>query len=162
MKLTRRERQDGGAVAPQQSGSQPGFGLSRLRREIDRLFDTPFGFLAPATSFFEGWTPAVDIYEDKDKYVIKAELPGMKKEEIEVSLDGNTLSISGERKQEEEKREGDRYRSERFFGRFQRSVTVPVAVQSGNIQAGYKDGVLTVTLPKSEESKPKQIQVNAS
>jgi HSP20 family protein len=162
MKLARRDRQDRGALAPQKSGSEPGFGLGRIRREIDRLFDDPFGFLAPATSFFEGWTPAVDIYEDKDKYVVKAEVPGMKKEEIEVFLDGNTLNICGERKQEEEKREGDRYRSERFFGRFQRSVTVPAAVQGNKIEAGYKDGVLTVTLPKSEEAKPKQIQVNAS
>src|SRR5258705_8682968 len=113
MKLARRERQDRGALAPQQSGFEPTMGINRLRREIDRLFADPFGFLTPNTSFFEGWTPAVDIYEDKDKYVVKAELPGMKKEDIDVSLDGTTLTISGERKQEEEKKEGDNCRSER-------------------------------------------------
>jgi HSP20 family protein len=76
-------------------------------------------------------------------------------------LDGNTLTISGERKQEEEKNEGEGYRSERFFGRFQRSVTLPAAVQANKIEATYKDGVLTVMVPKSEEAKPKQIQVKS-
>src|SRR5882724_5548787 len=87
MKLTRRERHGPGALAPQQSGFEPAAGYHRLRREIDRLFEDPFGFLAPSTSFFEGWTPAVDIYEDKDKYVVNAELPGMRQEDIQVALD---------------------------------------------------------------------------
>jgi HSP20 family protein len=142
-------------MAPGQSG----FELNRLHREIDRLFEEPFGFLTPSTSFFEGWTPAVDIYEDNDKYVLKAELPGMKKEDIDVSLDGSTLTVSGERKHEEEKKEGESYRSERFFGRFQRSVTLPAAIQANKIDATYKDGILTITLPKAEEAKRKQIQV---
>ncbi len=161
MKLARQERQNRGALAPSQGGSAPGE-LNRLRREIDRLFEEPFSFLAPSTSFFEGWTPAVDIYEDNDKYVVKAELPGLKKEDINVSLDGNTLTISGERKQEEQKQEGESYRAERFFGRFQRSITLPVAVQADKIEAAYKDGVLNVTLPKAEEAKPKQIQIKTS
>ncbi len=156
MKLSRRERQESGGVAPSRSG----FELNRLRREIDRLFEDPFGFLTPSTSFFEGWTPPVDVYEDKDKYVIKAELPGMRKEDIDVSLEGNTLTICGERKEEKENKGGESYRSERYFGRFQRSVTLPMSVQPDNVNANYKDGVLAVTLHKSEESKPKQIQVN--
>jgi len=160
MKLARREKQDRGTLAPQQSGFEPAMGINRLRREIDRLFADPFGFLTQSNSFFEGWTPAVDIYEDKDKYVVKAELPGMKKEDINVSLDGTTLTITGERKEEQEKKEGENCRSERYFGRFQRSVTLPVPVQANRIDASYKDGVLTVTLQKSEEAKPKQIQVN--
>jgi len=161
MKLALRERRNPGALAPFQGGSAPVTELNRLRREIDRLFQEPFGFLAPGTSFFEGWSPAVDIYEDKDKYIVKAELPGMKKEDIDAALDGATLTISGERREEEEKRDGENYRSERFFGRFQRSVTLPTAVQPNKIEASYKDGVLTVTLPKSEEAKPKQIPVKA-
>ncbi len=162
MKLARRERQDRGAVAPsQQGGLSPATEFNRLRREIDRLFEEPFGFLAPSTSFFEGWTPAVDIFEDKDKYTVKAELPGMKKEEIEVSLVGNTLTISGERKQELEKQERESYRSERYFGRFQRSVTLPEQVQENKIEAAYKNGVLTITLPKAEETKPRQISIKA-
>ena len=160
MKLLRRERGDRGATSGQ-GGSGPGLELNRLRHEIDRLFEEPFSSLAPSTSFFEGWSPAVDIYEDKDKYTVKAELPGMKKEDIDVSLDGDTLTISGERKEEAEKKEGEGYRSERFFGRFQRSVTLPTAVQSNKIEAAYKDGILTVNVPKSEEAKPKQIQVKS-
>ncbi len=162
MKLTRREqRHDRGAVAPY---SGPGWPteLSRIRSEINRLFEDPFSLAWPSTSFYEGWAPPVDIYEDHDKYIVKAEIPGMKKEDLNVSLDGNTLTISGERKHEEEKREGESYRSERYFGRFQRSVTLPIAVKGDKIDASYKDGVLSIQLPKSEEAKPKQIQVKTS
>src|SRR5438128_1819262 len=109
MKLLRRERQDQGLSRPQ-GGFSPGMELDRLHREIDRLFEEPFGFLTPSTSFYEGWTPAVDIHEDKDKYILKAELPGMKKEDLDISLEGNTLTISGERKHEEEKKERQNYR----------------------------------------------------
>jgi HSP20 family protein len=140
-------------------GWSPFTQLNRLRNEIERLFENPFGSLAPSTTFFQGWSPALDVYEDKDKITVRAELPGMKKEDIEVSLDGNILSLSGERKEEKEGQEGEPYRSERYFGRFQRSLTLPTRVQAEKIQASYKDGVLTVTLPKSEEAKPKQIQV---
>jgi len=161
MKLTRRERQERGATTPYSRGGWP-TELSRIRNEINRIFEDPFALAWPSTSFYEGWAPPVDIYEDKDKYIVKAELPGMKKEDINVSLDGNTLSISGERKHEEEKREGESYRSERYFGRFQRSVTLPAVVQADKIEASYKEGVLSVHLPKSEEAKPKQIQVKTS
>jgi HSP20 family protein len=162
MKLARREqRQDRGALTPFSGGGWP-TELSRIRNEINRLFEDPFAMPWPSTSFYEGWAPPVDIYEDKDKYIVKAELPGMKKEDLNVSLDGNTLSISGERKHEEEKREGESYRSERYFGRFQRSVTLPAAVLANKIDASYKDGVLSIQLPKSEEAKPKQIQVKTS
>jgi HSP20 family protein len=162
MKLTRREKQDRGvAQSPSGSGGSVGH-LSHIRNEINRLFEDPFSFLTPSTSFFEGWTPPLDIYEDKDKYVVKAELPGMKKEDIDVSLDGNTLILSGERKHEEERKEGESYRAERFFGRFQRTVTLPAAVQGNKIEATYKDGMLTITLPKSEDAKRKQIQVKTT
>jgi len=163
MKLSRRERQERGALAPFTGGRlSPFTGLNRLRNEIDQIFEGFLSPILPSTTFFEGWTPALDVYEDKDRYVVKAELPGLKKEEIDVSLDGNTLSISGERKQEEERKEGDNFRSERYFGRFQRSLTLPAMVDGNKIQASYKDGVLSITLPKSEEAKPKQIQVKTS
>jgi len=163
MKLARRERQEAGALAPFTGGrSSPFNELNRIRHAIERIFDDPFSLAAPATGFFEGWTPTLDVYEDKDKYVVKAELPGLNKDEIDVSLDGHTLTISGERKQEEERKEGESYRSERYFGRFQRSITLPGVVDGNKIQAAYKDGVLNVTLPKSEEAKPKQIQVKTS
>ena len=162
MKLIRRQRQDRGLTQSRGGGLAQFINLNRIRSEIDHLLQDPFSALTQGTSFFEGWTPALDIYEDKDKYVAKAELPGMRKEDIDVSLEGNTLTISGERKQEEEKKEGDTYRSERYFGRFQRTVTLPAAVDANKIQAIYKDGVLTVTVPKTEEAKPKQIEVKTS
>ena len=141
----------------------PGFGrLSTLRDEIDRLFDAPLAEFARASQLLSGWTPPLDIFEDKDNVVVKAELPGMKKEEIEISLHDGSLSISGERKSESKHEDAETYRSERFFGRFQRTVSLPTSVDSNKVKAQYKDGVLTVTLPKSEEAKPKQIDVTVS
>ena len=141
----------------------PSFGrLSSLRHEIDRLFEAPLSELARASQFLSGAAPSVDIYEDKDSFVVKAELPGMKKEDIDVSLHDGTLSISGERKSEEKLENAEVYRSERFFGRFQRTVALPAMVDAGSIKAEYKDGVLTVTLPKAEEAKPKQIDVQVN
>ena len=165
-KLTRRrsQNQNAGNLAPIDPGFwSPVHQLSRLRNEIDRLFGSPLeGFLSPETSMYEGWSPSLDLYEDKDKFVIRAELPGMKKEEIEVTASGNTLTVSGEKRREEEVKDRDTYRAERFFGRFQRSITLPTSVDSTKIQAQYKDGVLTLTVPKSEEAKRKQIEVKVS
>jgi HSP20 family protein len=132
--------------------------LSHLREEVNRLFESPFGGLTQA---FNEWSPAIDLYEDKNNVVVKAELPGMKKEEIDVSLREGALTISGERKFEhEEGKKGETYRSERFFGRFQRSVMLPTEVDESKVSAAYKDGILTITLPKSEKAKPKQIEVS--
>jgi HSP20 family protein len=141
----------------------PGVGrLSTLREEIDRLFESPLAELARGSQILSGWTPALDLFEDKDNFVVKAELPGMKREDIEVSLHEGSLSISGERKTEEKRQEADVYRTERFFGRFQRTVALPTPVAGDKVKASYKDGVLTITLPKTEEAKPKQIEVNVS
>jgi HSP20 family protein len=141
----------------------PNFGrLSNLRQEIDRLFEAPLSELARASQFLSGAAPSLDVYEDKDSFVVKAELPGMKKEDIDVALHDGMLSISGERKSEEKMDDAEVYRSERFFGRFQRTVALPTAVDVGKIKAQYKDGVLTVTLPKVEEAKPKQIDVQVN
>jgi HSP20 family protein len=138
----------------------PSFGrLSDLRDEIDRLFESPLTELTRTSNLLSGWTPALDVYEDKDNYTVKAELPGMKKEEIEVSLHEGTLSISGERKSESKHEDAEVYRAERFFGRFQRTVSLPSAVAADKVKAAYKDGVLTITLPKTEEAKPKHIDV---
>jgi len=143
--------------------SWPGFGrLSSLRDEIDRLFEAPLGEWARPSRVLGGWNPALDLHEDKDNFVATIELPGMKKEDIDVSLHDNCLSISGERKAEEKFEDAEVYRSERFFGRFQRTVTLPAPVAADKIKAQYKDGVLTVTLPKAEEAKPKQIDVQVN
>jgi HSP20 family protein len=136
--------------------------LNKVRDEIERVFQSSLGNSDASTGFFEGWSPAVDLMEDKDKFTVKAELPGMKKEEIDLSLHGGTLSICGERKKEEEHKAGESYRSERYFGRFQRSVQFPQAVDGARIEATYRDGVLTITLPKTEEAKRKQIEIKAS
>jgi HSP20 family protein len=130
---------------------------------MNRLFDLS----APGTGSREDrllgvWSPPLDVFQDKDHVFVKVEIPGMKKEDIQISLHENTLTISGERKQEQEIKEGDGYRSERFFGRFHRSLTLPVSVQTNNVTAQYKDGILAVTLGKAEEAKPKQIEVKVS
>lgn len=134
--------------------------LTDLRDEIDRLFEAPLSELARTSQLLSGWTPAMDVFETKDSFVVRAELPGMKKEDIEVTMHDGCLSISGERKSEEQHKDAEVYRAERFFGRFQRSVTLPTAVAADKVKAGYKEGILTVTLPKTEEAKPKQIDVN--
>lgn len=141
----------------------PAFGrLTDLRDEIDRLFDTTFGDFARTSSVFSGWTPAVDLIETKDNVVVRAELPGMKRDDIEVTLHEGALNIAGERKAEKNVEEGGLHRSERFFGRFQRAITLPAPVAADKVKADYKDGILTVTLPKTEEAKPKQIAVSVS
>jgi HSP20 family protein len=134
--------------------------LPSLRDELNRLFD--FSLPTRDSGFFSGWTPALDVYDEKDSLVVKAELPGLKKEDIDINLHNGVLTISGERKRETEKKEGQTFRSERYFGRFQRSVTLPAAVNVKDVKASYKDGILSIELPKAEEAKPKQIAVNVS
>lgn len=132
--------------------------LTDLRDEIDRFFEAPLA----RTSEFLGWTPPFDVYEEKDNFIVKAELPGMKKEDISVSLQDGNLIISGERKSETRSEGTEIYRAERYFGKFQRMVSLPTTVAAGKVKAEYKEGVLTVTLPKTEEAKPRQIEVNVS
>jgi HSP20 family protein len=141
--------------------------IATLRDEVDNLFSLAFNRLhgTPTepdrgSQFLEGWFPAVDVYEDKDNLLVRAELPGMKKEEIEISLHEGFLTLSGERKAEEKQEGAETYRSERWLGRFQRTLSLPCAVVPDKIKATYTDGVLTVTLPKAEEAKPKQIAIS--
>jgi len=134
-------------------------GLSDLREEIDRLFESPFAELTRTSQLLSGWNPPIDLFEDKDSFVVRAELPGMKKEEIDLSLHEGSLSISGERRAEDKYQDAEVYRAERFFGRFQRTVSFPAPVAADQAKAQYKDGILTVRLPKTEEAKPKHIDV---
>jgi HSP20 family protein len=136
--------------------------LSTLRDEIDRAFGVPWAEPARPAQFLNSWVPALDVHQNKDSVVVRAELPGLKKEDIFLTLHDGVLSLAGERKTETARTEGDTHRSERFFGKFQRSVTLPAAVKADKIQASYKDGILTVTLPKTEEAKPKQIEVSVN
>lgn len=124
--------------------------------EIDRLNRMFENFYGSG----RGWAPAVDIYETNDReFVIKAELPEMKREEITLTFENNVLTLSGERTPAFKENEGTIHRSERVFGAFTRSFTLPATVDGNRITAAYKDGVLTVRIPQREEAKPKQIAV---
>jgi HSP20 family protein len=107
------------------------------------------------------WMPAVEMYEKADKYVVKAELPGMKQEDVDISLIGDTLTIKGDKKSESEVKEKDYHFSERSYGSFFRSVRLPSNVDVKKIEASFEDGVLEVFLPKSAEVKPKKIAITA-
>jgi len=132
--------------------------LTNMRDELDRVFETSFGSIFRPLGSLNRWNPAVDVYQDNEQFTVYAELPGLKKEEIEISLNGDTLTIGGERIHEAKADQG--FRSERYFGKFQRSLTLPVSVNSEKVNATYKDGVLKVVLPKAEAAKPKQIPVS--
>ncbi len=108
------------------------------------------------------WAPAVDIHETDDGYVVKADLPGMKKEDIQIDLKDSTLQIKGEKKFEEEASRDNYIRTERAYGTFVRSFSLPHNIDAGKIKASYKDGVLELALPKKEEAKPKQIKVEVN
>ena len=145
---------------PETTEWQPTDRLTTLRDEMNRLFD--FSWPSRDTGLFSGWSPTLDMHDDKDSLIVMVELPGMKKEEIDIALHDGVLTVSGERKMERENKEGETFRSERYFGKFQRSVTLPVAVNPGKVKASYKDGILTIDLPKTEEAKPKHIAVSVS
>ena len=136
--------------------------LSSLRDEVNRLFETSALGSTRDAGLFTEWAPPLDVFQDRDNVFVKVELPGLKKDEIDISVHEGILSVSGERKHESESKEGDSFRSERFFGRFHRSVSLPATVNAGAVKASYKDGILSVTLPKAEEAKPKQIEISAS
>ena len=108
------------------------------------------------------WMPPVDIEEDDRKYLLKAELPGMKKEDVTLKVEGGTLSISGERKEEKEEKDKKHHRVERSYGAFVRSFALPEAVLSEKLSAEFKDGILTVHVPKDQKAKPKAIEVKVS
>jgi len=132
--------------------------LEEWERSFDDLFGRPLGRL-PVEE--KGWMPALDVFEKTDKFVVKAELPGMKEDDIDVSVVGDTLSIRGEKKTETEIKDEDYYRCERSYGSFYRSIPIPSNVDANKIEASFEDGVLEVALPKSAKVKPKKIAVSA-
>ena len=131
---------------------------SNLRDELNSLFDLPFLSNINRQDLFSGWSPALDLYQNTDNVVAVIELPGMRKEDIEISLHDGTLTIAGERKSSSSDGENAE-RTERYVGSFRRSITLPARVDANKVSATYRDGILTVTLPKAEEAKPKRIQV---
>jgi HSP20 family protein len=131
--------------------------LIRMRQQMDRLFDDFSG--APLEKAHAGVYPAVNVSEDKENYYVHAELPGIKADEIDIQATGNSLSISGERKIQAEDENARYHRREREAGNFSRMISLPDAIESDKVQAKLEDGILTVALPKSELTKPRQIAV---
>lgn len=150
---------------------RPGRGLIPWRpfselEEVERRFENIFGRSRLPSVWRRiptvemGWAPAIEVFEKEDKFVVKAELPGMTEEDIDISVVGDTLTIKGERKAEDEVKEEDYYCCERSYGSFSRSIAVPSNVDAKKIEASYDDGVLEVSLPKASEVKPKKIAVS--
>lgn len=141
-----------------------GFGsLGKIRKEFDGIISRFFeGAELPDWPGDELFSPRVDIKETEEAFEIIAEVPGLKAEEIELSLTGDVLTVKGEKKSEREEKEGSYHLVERSFGRFQRSFRLPGEVDRSKLGALHKDGVLTVTLPKSEKAGPAQIEVKGS
>ena len=130
-----------------------------LQDRVNRLFD-PFARIT--CEDYGSWVPAVDIREDGEAIQLKAELPGLKQEEIDIHLDNNVLTIKGERSRENENGDGRFHRTERFYGSFSRSFSLPTTVDTEKVRAVYKDGLLEVTLPKAESSRSRKIQVSTN
>ncbi len=132
-----------------------------LQNRINRLFDDffPETFMDSGKSMAGVWNPVVDIYDTADTTVIKADLPGLKKEDIAINIEGNVLSLTGERNLDEEVKKENFYRRERAYGMFKREFTLPSTVDHEKIKADFKDGVLKIEIPKPEEKKPKTITV---
>jgi len=136
-----------------------------LQERINRMFDDTIRTLHPTDGeeLEKGtWAPAVDIYETNDSFVVSADLPGLNKDEIQIDLKDNTLTLKGEKKFEEKVSKDNYIRIERAYGSFVRSFTLPQNVDPEKIKAKYKEGVLEITIPKKEEAKPKQIKVELS
>lgn len=129
-----------------------------LQNEVGKMFERSFGLGGTKRSGL-AWTPAIDAYETKDNIVIKAELPEVEARDVDITLADDTLVIKGERKFSEEVNEEDCYRLERRYGSFQRSIPLPANVKRDEVNATYHDGVLEINLPKSEETRPKEIKV---
>jgi HSP20 family protein len=138
--------------------------LMTFQDRMNRLFDQN---LSKAKYEDEGlfggaWAPAVDIHETDQAIVLKADLPGLDPKEVDIRVEDNTLYLKGERKMEQETKEENYHRIERSYGSFSRSFILPRTVSADKIAADYKNGVLNITMPKREESKPKQIRVNVN
>jgi HSP20 family protein len=141
----------------------PARDIMSVRDEMNRLFNEFFGrgSTEEGTWFSGAWSPPVDIYETDAALVLKAELPGFSKDDIQIELKENTLAIRGERKREDEVKEGSYHRMERVYGTFQRSFLLPTTVDQSKVQATYKDGILELRLPKVEAAQPKRITIGS-
>ena len=146
---------------PKNMWCNPFHDLEKLQGDMNRVFNAFSSESNRNTGLLEGnWAPAIDVYDSHDNIMIRADLPGMNKEDIEVTIHGDTLIIKGEKKIENDVKEEDCIRTERFYGNFNRTVTLPSEIDHEKVNATYKHGVLELILPKKEEKKPKRIDVN--
>jgi HSP20 family protein len=133
--------------------------MADIQGEMNRLFDWAFGRRGDEGMLESDWAPAVDVFEENDRYHVHVDLPGLKRDDIDVTVQGDVLTVSGEKKRESETKGEDYYRCERYYGKFSRSLTLPTSVDSTKIEAKYKDGVLELSIPKTEQARPKQIKI---
>jgi len=139
---------------------EPFRNMSNLQDQVNRLFDA--SLRAKEENALTAWAPSVDIYETENELVVKADIPDVNEKDIDVRVENNTLTIRGERKFEQKVKEENYLRVERTYGTFSRSFTMPNTINTEAIKAEYKQGVLTVELPKRAETKPKQVKVNVT
>ncbi len=137
--------------------------LAEMRREMDSVFDS---FFTPTLGrnwreAEQVWTPACEVSEEPEHYLMSLEMPGIPKEEIKVEVADNTITISGERQARDERREGNAWYGERRYGKFVRSFTLPAGIDADKIEANYQDGVLSLMVPKAESAKPRQIKIGS-
>ncbi len=137
---------------------EPFWGIDTFRRDMERLFDSFFGRWG-TEEFPTTWAPLVDIEETKDSIIVRAEVPGMKKDDVKIQVVGDNLVISGERRHQAQDKERHFHRIERSYGVFQRVVTLPMEVEPDKAKASYENGVLEISFPKSEKSKTKEIAI---
>ena len=135
--------------------------LSTLQEQVNRLFEGSSPRRSDQSALTT-WAPAVDIYETENELVLKADLPDVNEKDLDIRIESNILTIKGERRFEEKVKEDNYLRVERTYGSFSRSFSLPSTVDSGSIKADYKNGVLTVELPKRAESKPRQVKINVT
>jgi HSP20 family protein len=136
--------------------------MDRLSQAMNRLFDSDFhpAYDKEARNTQVAWTPAIDVFEDKDKIVLTADLPGLQQKDVDIQIEKDVLTLRGERKLERKADGEHHYRYERVSGSFVRSFTLPPTIDSEQVAAQLKDGVLTLTLPKKPEAQPKKIAVS--
>jgi HSP20 family protein len=136
--------------------------LGSLQNEMNRLFNTVFDTPQPAGSPLRRWMPAMDLVETDDRFVLRADLPGLAEDDIKIEFDDGTLTVSGERKAEHEAKSEGYYRVERAFGSFSRSLTLPQGVDAEAVTARFDRGVLEISIPKPEERKPRRIEIGGA
>jgi HSP20 family protein len=142
---------------------EPFSNLLTAQRDFDRLFKEAFNpFVSEGDLSTRTWAPPVDIYENENDIVLKAELPGIDPKDVEVKVEDNTLYLKGERKFEKEVKNESYHRVERSYGSFARSFSLPNSISTDKVKAEFKDGLLTLTLPKREEAKPRTVKIDVS